>query len=299
MNKLYLKDIQPFLDKNFVLVGNVDFYFTNIQAAENVNKETLDWVNPIKNNKLDYILNSPAPVILCEKSIQDTIPLQTHKCLIFVENPKMTFLRIANKLFVKPSSGGINQLAEIHSEAEIANNIYIGPNTYVGKCKIGAGSVIHGNCFLYDNVTVGKNVVIHANTVIGADGFGYQRNEDGSFEKFPHIGGVIIEDDVEIGANTCIDRGALGNTIIRKGAKIDNLVHVAHNVDIGQNTAVIANAMIGGSVIVGENTWIAPSVSIRDQVTIGNNVTIGMSSLVTKSIPDDEVWIGIPAKKLR
>ena len=299
MDKLYLKDIQPFLDKNAVVVGNVDFYFTNIQAAENVNTETLDWVNPIKTNKIDYILNSPAPVILCELSIQDTIPVQAQKCLIFVENPKIIFLRIANKFFVTPSYEGIHQSAVIHCEAEIVTNIYIGPNTYVGKCKIGAGSIIHGNCYLYDNVTVGENVVIHANTVIGSDGFGYQRNEDGSFEKFPHIGGVIIEDDVEIGANTCIDRGALGNTIIRNGAKIDNLVHIAHNVVIGRNTAVIANAMIGGSAVVGENTWIAPSASIRDQVTIGNNVTIGMSSLVTKSIPDDEVWIGSPAKKLR
>ena len=299
MDKLYLKNIQSFLDKNAVLVGNVDFYFTNIQAAENVNTETLDWVNPIKTNKLDYILNSPAPVILCELSIQDTIPIQAQKCLIFVENPKITFLRIANKYFVTTSYKGIHQSAVIHCEAEIGTNIYIGPNTYVGKCKIGAGSIIHGNCYLYDNVTVGNNVVIHANTVIGADGFGYQRNEDGSFEKFPHIGGVIIEDDVEIGANTCIDRGALGNTIIRNGAKIDNLVHIAHNVVIGRNTAVIANAMIGGSVVVGENTWIAPSVSICDQVTIGNNVIIGMSSFVTKSIPDDGFWIGSPAKRLR
>jgi UDP-3-O-[3-hydroxymyristoyl] glucosamine N-acyltransferase len=236
---------------------------------------------------------------LCELSIQDTIPIQAQKCLIFVENPKITFLRIANKYFVTTPYKGIHQSAVIHCEAEIATNIYVGPNTYVGKCKIGAGSIIHGNCYFYDNVTVGENVVIHANTVIGADGFGYQRNEDGSFEKFPHIGGVIIEDDVEIGANTCIDRGALGNTIIRNGAKIDNLVHIAHNVVIGRNSAVIANAMIGGSVVVGENTWIAPSASIRDQVTIGNNVTIGMSSLVTKSIPNDEVWIGSPAKKLR
>ena len=287
------------MDKNVVITGNEDFYFTNIQASENVNKETLDWVNPLKKNKLDYIINSPAPVILCELSIKDTIPIQSKKCLIFVENPKLTFLRIAKNFFKTSSYNGINQAAIIHRDAEISNNIYIGPNTYIGKTKIGSGSIIHGNCYLYDNVTVGKNVVIHSNTVIGADGFGYQRNEDGSFEKFPHIGGVIIEDHVEIGANTCIDRGSLGNTIIRNGAKIDNLVHIAHNVVIGKNTAVIANAMIGGSVVVGDNTWIAPSVSIRDQVKIGNNVTIGMSSLVTKSIPDDEVWIGSPAKKLR
>jgi len=118
-------------------------------------------------------------------------------------------------------------------------------------------------------------------------------------ERFPHIGGVQIEDDVEIGANTCIDRGTLGNTRIRKGAKIDNLVHIAHNVDVGENTAIIANAMIAGSTKIGANTWIAPSACLRDAINIGKDATVGLAALVTKDIPDGELWAGFPARKIR
>ena len=118
------------------------------------------------------------------------------------------------------------------------------------------------------------------------------------FEKFPHIGGVVIEDDVEIGANACIDKGTLGDTIIRKGSKLDNFVHIAHNVTIGQHTAVIAHAMIGGSTVIGNYSWIAPSVVIRDGLNIGNNVLVGLGAVVTKNIPDNETWAGIPAMHL-
>ena len=196
MRKFFLKDIQFLLDKNAIVVGNVDFYFTNIQATENVNFESLDWVNPIKTNKLDYIKSSLASVILCEFSIKDAITFDHKKCIIFVENPKLTFLRIANNFFTNSVYKGIHPTAVLHSEAEIGSNSYIGPNVYIGKSKIGENCIIHGNCYFYDNVVLGDNVVVHANTVIGADGFGYQRNEDGFFEKFPHIGGVIIENDV-------------------------------------------------------------------------------------------------------
>jgi len=134
--------------------------------------------------------------------------------------------------------------------------------------------------------------------VIGADGFGYQRNDKGEFEKFPHIGGVVIKDNVEIGSNTSIDRGALGNTIIEEGAKIDNLVHIAHNVKVGKHSAVIANSMIGGSTIIGDYSWVAPSVCMRDQISTGNNVTIGLGAVVLKSIPEGETWTGSPAKPL-
>jgi len=113
------------------------------------------------------------------------------------------------------------------------------------------------------------------------------------------VGGVIIEDNVDIGANTCIDRGTLGHTYIKEGAKIDNLVHIAHNVIIGRNTTVIANAMIGGSTIIGDNVWIAPSSTLRDGITIGNSSTVGLAALVTKTIPENEVWAGFPAKLIR
>jgi UDP-3-O-[3-hydroxymyristoyl] glucosamine N-acyltransferase len=135
--------------------------------------------------------------------------------------------------------------------------------------------------------------------VIGSDGYGYQRNENLIFEKFPHMGGVIIEDNVDIGSNTCVDRGALGNTIIKEGAKIDNLVHIAHNVVIGRHCAIIANAMLGGSVVIADYSWVAPSASILNQVSIGKKVTVGMAAVVTKNIPDGETWAGVPAKPLK
>ena len=159
--------------------------------------------------------------------------------------------------------------------------------------------MIHGNIFIYDQVSIGSDVTIHSGTVVGADGFGYEKDENGEVFKFPHIGGVIIENDVEIGANTCIDKGSLGNTLIKRGAKIDNLVHIAHNVEIGENTFVIANAMVGGSTKIGDNAWIAPSVSLMNGISIGKDVTIGMSSLVTKAIPDGETYAGSPAKPLK
>jgi UDP-3-O-[3-hydroxymyristoyl] glucosamine N-acyltransferase len=139
-------------------------------------------------------------------------------------------------------------------------------------------------------------VIIHAGTVIGADGFGYERNEDGTFEKFPHLGGVVIEDDVEIGANACIDRGTLAPTRIREGAKIDNLVHIAHNVDVGRHAAVIAHAMIGGGTRIGDYGWVAPCACLRDGIVIGTRSTVGLGAVVTKSIGDDATVMGAPAR---
>ncbi|MDX9907755.1 MAG: UDP-3-O-(3-hydroxymyristoyl)glucosamine N-acyltransferase, partial [Bacteroidales bacterium] len=127
---------------------------------------------------------------------------------------------------------------------------------------------------------------------------GYQRNSYNKLEKFPHIGGVIIEDDVEIGANTCIDRGTLGNTVIKKGAKVDNLVHVAHNVTIGNHAAIIANTMIGGSTVIEDYAWIAPSVSLMNGLSVGKGATAGLGAVVTKNIPDNETWAGNPARPM-
>ncbi|MFA6455573.1 MAG: UDP-3-O-(3-hydroxymyristoyl)glucosamine N-acyltransferase, partial [Bacteroidota bacterium] len=156
-----------------------------------------------------------------------------------------------------------------------------------------------GQCYIYDNVRIGKNVIIQAGAVIGGDGYGYSRNDKGEFEKFPHVGAVLIEDDVEIGANTCVDRGTLGNTIIREGAKIDNLVHIAHNVTVGKHAAVIAQSMIGGSTVIGDYGWIAPSASLMNGIKIGSKVTVGLGAVVTKNIPDGETWAGVPAQPLR
>jgi UDP-3-O-[3-hydroxymyristoyl] glucosamine N-acyltransferase len=152
---------------------------------------------------------------------------------------------------------------------------------------------------VFDHTIIGNNVIIQHNNTIGSDGFGYSKNENGELERFPHIGGVIIEDFVEIGSNTCIDKGTLGNTVIKKGTKIDNLVHIAHNVEIGENCYIVANAMIGGSTKIARNTWVSPSTSLRDGIEIGEGSTLGMGAVLVKNQPAKSVWAGNPAKDLK
>ena len=299
MNKIFVEEILPLLGNNYVIHGSKNYWFDNVKPSEFIDKNSLDWVNPIKTNKLEYIRLSKANIIICDNSIEINEELYNDRCIIVVDNPKLTFLRIASRYFCEEKRYGIHPSAVIHPEAKIAKKCSIGAFTYIGKSQIGTGTIIHGNCYIYDNTVIGKNVLIHAGTVIGADGFGYQRSEEGSFEKFPHIGGVVIKDNVEIGSNTSIDRGALGNTIIEDGAKIDNLVHIAHNVRVGKHSAVIANTMVGGSTVIGDYSWVAPCVSLRDQISIGAKVTVGMGAVVTKNIPDNETWTGSPAKPLK
>lgn len=296
MVKILFKDIEQFLDNEDIVLGNKKFIISNIQTSDNINNESLDWINTLKKNKEEYLFNSKAHVIICEKEIDTSKVDLNKKCIIKVDNPKLLFIKIVDKFFTKKNIPEIHKTAIIHPEAEISKTCYIGPNSYIGKCIIGENTVIHGNNFIYDNTKIGNEVIIHAGTVIGSDGFGYQREKNGEFIKFPHLCGVIIGNNVEIGSNTSIDRGTLGNTIIEDGCKIDNLVHIAHNVKICKNTAVIAHTIIGGSVIIGKNTWIAPNSTIRDQITIGENVVIGMGAVVTKNVPDNETWIGSPAK---
>lgn len=142
------------------------------------------------------------------------------------------------------------------------------------------------------------SVKIGKNTVIGADGFGYVRQDDGTLLKMPHAGNVIIEENVEIGSNTCIDRAVVGSTIIGAGTKIDNLVHIAHGVKIGKNCLIVAGAVIGGSTEIGDNCFIGINASIKNKVKIGNNVTVGMGAVVLKDVPDGVTVVGNPARIL-
>ncbi len=245
---------------------------------------------------VDLIRTTKAGVILCSEETPINDLVDNHKSFIVVTNPRLSFLRLVQALFAEPKPVGVHSTAEIDPDAEIHPDSYIGPFAYVGKCVVGKGTVIWGHSHIYSKTRIGCNVVIHAGTIIGADGFGYHRNDKGELEKFPHIGGVLIENDVEIGANVCIDRGTLGDTIIRCGAKIDNFVHIAHNVIVGQHTAVIAHAMIGGSTQIGDYAWIAPSACLRDGISVGENATVGLGALAVKDVPDKATVMGVPAR---
>ena len=295
--KIYnFNDIVNHLPEVYELSGDVTkVSFTSIKTIFEADEHSLVWLNPSRKDQNELLNATKAKTIICKTGTNTS---RSDKFFILVENPKLTFLRIVEAIFISKPSFGIHSSSWIHPEAEIHNNVYIGPFNNIGKVTIGEGTLIYSHCHIGDGTRIGRNVIIQHNTTIGSDGFGYSKNEKGEMERFPHIGGVIIEDSVEIGSNTCIDRGTLGNTILKKGCKVDNLVHIAHNVVIGENSCIIANVMIGGSTIIGKNAWISPSSSLRDGIVLEDNVLLGMGAVLVKNQPENSVWTGNPAKSL-
>jgi UDP-3-O-[3-hydroxymyristoyl] glucosamine N-acyltransferase len=194
----------------------------------------------------------------------------------------------------------IHPTAVISSSAKISPSAFIGANVFIGEdVIIGDGAAIHPGAIIYDGTVIGKNVIIGANTVVGFDGFGYAPIEGGKFSKIPQIGNVIIEDDVEIGALCAIDRATVSHTIIRRGVKLDNLVHIAHNVEIGEYTMIAAQTGISGSAKIGKRNQIAGQVGMVGHITTADDVVIIAQSGVSKSITKSGAYFGAPAKEFR
>ena len=253
---------------------------------------------------------SAATAIICGRDFSSD-----KKILIRVANPRVAFAKALAIFFPEPKFvPGIHPSAVIAKSAQVAPTAHVGPHCNIGeRVKIGAGCVLQSGNFvgddsalgdgtnLFPNVTVysrsqiGQRVRIHSGTVIGSDGFGYVF--DASFHrKVPQVGNVVIGDDVEIGSNCSVDRGALGATVIGKGTKIDNLVQIAHNVEIGEHCILCAQVGIAGSAKIGSYTILAGQVGIAGHLKIGNKVTVGSKSGVMHNIPDGEMWLGVPAQ---
>ncbi len=241
------------------------------------------------------------------------------KALLIVANPKLAFARIAGILHPRKS-----RTPEIHSSAFVSNTAKLGDEVFVGAftcvgdesvvgngtqiragAKIGDGvtvgrnCVLHPNVFIEDGCSIGDNVVLHAGVVIGADGFGYVKDESGQYNKFPQIGTVVIEDNVEIGANTCVDRGALGETRIGEGTKIDNLVQVGHNVEIGKRCVIAAQTGISGSTVIEDDCIIGGQVGFGDHARVKSGAIIGsQAGVLPGKIVRPGVWWGTPIQPL-
>ena len=239
--------------------------------------------------------------------------------LIVSANPKLAFAKAAAILHPPPRPGAIIfRSAVVVPSAKIGAGVHIGPNATVGEnasigsgttihaggsiadnVKIGENCVIHPNVVIYENTTIGDNVILHAGVVVGADGFGYVKDENGEYIKFPQIFTVVIEDNVEIGANTCIDRGALGETRIGEGTKIDNLVQVGHNVQIGKRCIIAAQTGISGSVTIEDDCVIGGQVGFGDHVTVKSGAVIGsQAGVLPGKIVRPGVWWGTPIQPL-
>ncbi|MFA5143406.1 MAG: UDP-3-O-(3-hydroxymyristoyl)glucosamine N-acyltransferase [Candidatus Omnitrophota bacterium] len=292
-----------------------------VEGNKNINIEGLSGIDTAKSGDLTFAVGeerlksaekSDASCVLTDMNIR-----KSTKTIIRVKNPKLSFLKSYN-IFNAPKKrkSFIHPRAAVSKKARLGKNVWIGSgaaieegvtigdhvtiesNSVIKKnCEIGSFCRIYPNVTLYENTKLQKNVILHSGAVVGSDGFGYVKDE-GKINKFPQLGRVIIEDDVEIGANTTIDRGSLSDTVIGAGTKIDNLCQIAHNVKIGKNMLMAAQCGISGSTTIGNNVTMGGQAGIVDNITIGDNVTIGAKSAVIGSIKSGTVVWGIPARPI-
>ena len=244
---------------------------------------------------IHYIYETKSSIVLINEDVE--LEKAVEPTLIRVKNAYECVARLL-QLYesMKPKKTGVDSLAFVSPSAKIGKDVYIGPFTYVGEnVVIGDGTHIYPNVTIYDGCQIGQRVTIHAGTVIGADGFGFAPNTAG-YEKIPQIGIVIIEDDVEIGANTCIDRSTMGQTVIHKGVKLDNLIQVAHNCEIGENTVMSAQVGLAGSTKIGAWCMVGGQAGFSGHIKIADKTFIGaQSGVISNTKGNGEQLIGAPA----
>lgn len=297
IKRIEISEIITFLNNDLLDVKGCSdgVYIDNLSDVSHVCETTLDWINPQKDNKQSMAEVSKAHTLLVDDSI---LPIEG-KLLLVVKNPKVCLARIGNHYFMPKSEIGIHPTAIIASNAHIGENVSIGAYAVIGNATIGDDCVIESFVRITDFVKMGDRCVIKSGAVLGGEGFGFEKDEQGNRFRFPQIGRLIIGNDVEIGSNTCVDRGALSDTIIGHHTKINNLCHIAHNNVIGNNVEITGCVNISGGNIIEDNVWIAPNSSLKGYLHIGKNAVVGMGAIVTKDIPPYEVWVGNPARKLR
>lgn len=260
-----------------------------------------------------YLYTTQASVVLVDRSFEPSQKVSA--TLVKVDDVGVCVRKLLEMYnAAKPRRKGVSEWSSIADHARIDKGCYIGdfaivedyavigrncqiyPLVFIGRgAKIGDGTILYPGVKIYEGCEIGRRCIVHAGAVIGADGFGFMPNAEGGFDKIPQLGNVVIEDDVEIGANTCIDRAKTDSTIIRRGVKLDNLIQIGHNVQIGENTVSSAQTGIAGTSKVGRNCFLAGQVGIADHVTVGNNVRVGSKSGLDKDVPDNEIRLGYPA----
>jgi UDP-3-O-[3-hydroxymyristoyl] glucosamine N-acyltransferase len=293
------------------VVGNPNAEVSKLSKIEEGTEGSLTFLSNKKYN--NYIYSTKATITIVNKTFIPEGEITT--TLIKVDDAYLSFSKLLEFYHqAKSNKVGIEQPSVLSENVKYGENFYLGSFAYIGSNVIMGDNVkIYPNCFIGDNVVIGDNVTIfagvkvfseteignnvsvHSGAVLGGDGFGFAPNLDGTFSKIPQIGNLIIEDNVNIGAGTTIDRATMGSTIIRKGVKLDNQIQVGHNVEIGENTVIAAQTGIAGSTKIGKNCMIGGQVGFAGHITVGNNVRIQGKTGVTKSVKDGEVLQGNPA----
>ena len=298
--KLFISEIIDFLGDEIIATHGLHTgqYIDNLSDAANADEFTLDWV-PNPTDAQNIAEESKAKVLLVNESVTYSNSMKVSgKALIVVKSPKQTLTKIGNHFFVSRPKPGIHPTAIVSPDAIIGKDVTIGPYCVIGAATIGDRCVFDSHVRVMDGVVMGSDCDVKVGAVLGGSGFGFVKDDDGNKIRFPQIGGLIIGNHVEIGANTCIDRGALSDTEIGDYTKINNLCHIAHNNKIGRNVTITGCVNVSGSNIIDDRVWIAPNASIRGFIHIGEGSVVGMGAVATKDIPAGETWVGDPAHKM-
>lgn len=300
---------------NGTVEGDENVTVNNLSKIEEGKEKTLSFLaNPIYTN---FIYTTDASIVIVNKTLQLEKPVKPTCTLIRVDNAYESFAKLLEIYTqVKGQKVGIEQPSFISESAKMGNDCYVGSFVYIGQnakignnvklyphvyigdnCEVGDNTILFSGVKVYYDCKIGNNCTVHASSVIGSDGFGFAPNNEGTaFVKVPQIGNVIIEDNVEIGSNVSVDRATLGSTILRKGVKLDNLVQIAHNVEVGENTVIAGLTGVAGSTKVGKNCMIGAQVGIAGHLKIANGVKIAGQSGVGASIErEGEIVQGSPS----
>ncbi len=300
--------------KEYKIYGDPNYNVESISSIEDEKRNSISIIQRKNFLKTLKELKSKK-AILIKKSLFNDIDDEELKKHVYIvaDEIENLWINIIKTLYPDRKREGISKSAIIGKNVKIGKKVFIGDNVVIednvtigegtkifhgvvilNGSEIGRNCIIYPNVVIYERVIIGNRVIIHSGTVIGSDGFGFFKDKNGSYKKIPQIGNVIIEDDVEIGANCTIDRGAIKSTIIKKGVKLDNLVHIAHNVTVGENTVMAAQCGIAGSVEIGKNCMFGGQVGVADHVKIGNNVILYGKTGVTGNIEDNKIMAGVP-----
>jgi len=295
-----------------VVQGDPSVKVHNFSKIEEGTSGTLSFLSNPKYSQ--YLYDSQSSIIIINKDFQ--LERETQGTLIRVDDAYKSFAVLLSLVEQsKPKKTGISPLAHISSTAVIGENAYIAPFVYIGdgviignnvmlyahasiddNTQLGENVTLFSGVKIYNDCVIGSNCIFHSGVVIGSDGFGFAPTEDGSYQKIPQLGNVIIEDDVEIGANTTVDRATMGSTIIHKGVKLDNLIQIAHNVEVGMNTVMAAQSGIAGSSKVGKQCVVGGQVAINGHIQIADGTMLGGQTGVANSIKEPkQIYQGSPA----
>ena len=251
------------------------------------------WLKQYDPQRVLEINKARPSLVICDQLTSESIEAP---CIVS-SNPKMSFLKTLEHYFRDPEPTGIHPTAIIESGVRLAVDVAIGAYTRIGgNVSVGPRTIIGSGVVIEGRVSMGSDCRVKSNSVIGSQGFTFERDENGNPHHFPHIGCIVIGNDVWIGSCTTIERGGLGSTTIQSGVKIDDLVQIGHNTFVGKNTLIMANMVLCGGASIGENCWLAPNSVVKQKVHVGNDCVVGLGAVVLKDVPNGATVAGVPAR---